>query len=208
MVAILVLSILLTVGVPSLRDDVIRNPRITSQTNATIGMLSFARSEAAKRPNVTITLCASSSTNSASPACDTNNWEEGWIVFSDLNADQRLDNIEEDLNGNLVLDPGEDLNGNGLLDSATDDLLRIGEPLSGDNTLRTTGFPNLGFIQFDSSAAPGSSGTFVLCDVRGATSAKAIIMSVIGHIRTAIDETPTDGTVNNHLGVNVTCPTS
>ena len=205
MLTIVILGILLAVGSPSLRDSV-QNGRLTSQTNVTLGMLAYARSESAKRPGVTITVCASNSVNTGAPACDTNNWESGWLIISDLDGDQIIDNIEEDVNGNAILDPGEDLNGNGELDNATDELLRIGQALSGDNTMRTFGFPNQGFIQFSSDGSTGSSGTFVICDTRGATHAKAVVTSVIGQTRVAVDENPIDNIVNNHEGANVTCP--
>ncbi|KZZ30004.1 hypothetical protein A3752_17850, partial [Oleiphilus sp. HI0081] len=208
MITIVVLGILLAMGAPSIQET-IDKARLTSQTNATLGMLAYARSEGAKRPGTTITLCASNSINTGAPACDTNDWENGWFIMSDLNGDQVLDNINEDLNGDNVLDPGEDLNGNGVLDNAVDEVLRVGERLTGDNTLRTFGFPNQGFVQFDSNGIPGSSGTFVLCDERGITEAKAIIISVIGHVRSAVDEEETpDDIVNNHEGVNVICPAS
>jgi type IV fimbrial biogenesis protein FimT len=207
MVAILVLSVVLTIGAPSMTETV-RNARMTSQTNLTLGMLSYARSEAAKRPGVTITLCASTTTNSASPSCDTDDWENGWFIMTDWDADQQLDNVDEDVNGDGVLDPGEDLNGNGVLDTATDELLRVGDDLSGSNTMRTFGFPNAGAVQFDPDGLPNSSGTFVICDARGEEEAKAIIISVIGHIRAAVDDDQSDDIVNNHEGVNVECPAS
>jgi type IV fimbrial biogenesis protein FimT len=183
MITIVVLGILLAMGAPSIQET-IDKARLTSQTNATLGMLAYARSEGAKRPGTTITLCASNSINTGAPACDTNDWENGWFIMSDLN-------------------------GNGVLDNAVDEVLRVGERLTGDNTLRTFGFPNQGFVQFDSNGIPGSSGTFVLCDERGITEAKAIIISVIGHVRSAVDEEETpDDIVNNHEGVNVICPAS
>ena len=48
MVAIAVLAILATVGVPSFRD-LIQNNRVTTQTNELVTALSFARTEAVKR---------------------------------------------------------------------------------------------------------------------------------------------------------------
>ena len=48
MVAIAVLAILVTVGVPSFRD-LIQNNRVTTQTNELVSALNFARTEAVKR---------------------------------------------------------------------------------------------------------------------------------------------------------------
>ncbi|MFU8819991.1 MAG: GspH/FimT family pseudopilin [Gammaproteobacteria bacterium] len=60
MVAIAVLAILATVGVPSFRD-LIQNNRVTTQTNELVTALNFARAEAVKRGRtvrVTVTQAA------------------------------------------------------------------------------------------------------------------------------------------------------
>lgn len=48
MIALAVLGIMLTIGVPAFTETVRQN-RITAQTNTTVGLLNFARSEAVKR---------------------------------------------------------------------------------------------------------------------------------------------------------------
>jgi type IV fimbrial biogenesis protein FimT len=181
LLTVLVLSVVLSIGIPSFKGT-IQNARLTAQTNETIGTIALARSEASKRPNTTITLCASTNTTSANPACNSSAWENGWFMMSDVDADRTFD-------------------------PATDQVLRVYEPLAGDNTLRTVGFTNSDFLQFDSTGIPDSAGTFIICDDRGDKKAKAIALSVIGHARIAVDEGVTlDGIVNNHLGVNVSCP--
>lgn len=208
LLTLVIVGILLAAGAPTMTDT-IKNSRMVSQTNGTIGMLAYARSEAAKRPGTNITFCASTTAHTPSPSCNSNNWEDGWFMMTDLDGDQTLDTVNEDLNGDDILDPGEDLNGNGELDYATDELIRVGESLSGGNTMRTVGFPSQGFVQFDSDGEPNSSGTFVLCDSRGVKEAKAIVISIIGQVRKAVDEEdPRDEIVNDHAGVNITCPAS
>ena len=135
MVTLAVLSIVLLVGAPSF-ENLIRDGRLTSQINQSIGLIAFARSEASKRTATTITVCGSSD----EATCNTNNWESGWLVMSDVDGNQTLD--------------------------AGDELLRVGPPLTGGNTLRTLGFGNPGFIQFDAAGSPGSAGTFILSLLR------------------------------------------
>lgn len=174
MVTLAVLAIVLGVGIPAF-DSLISNGRLTSQINQNIGLISFARSEAAKRTGTTITVCGSSD----EATCNTANWESGWLVMSDVNGDRNLD--------------------------AGDVLLSVGPALTGGNTLRTLGFGNAGFIQFDDSGSPGSAGTFILCDDRGAVEAKAIVLSIVGQNRAAVDE-DANSIVNSHAGGDVTCP--
>lgn len=211
MIVLVIVGIVVTVALPSLKGTV-QNGRLTSQLNHMVGVLAFARNEAAKRPNTNITVCATKNPNSSTPSCNTDNWELSYIMFTDADGDRVVDNINEDLNGDGVLDIGEDINGNGVLDTAVDQLLQVGRVLEGYNTLRTRGFPNPEFIQFDATGTPNSSGTFMLCDDRGTKSAKAIVVSVIGHIRVAVDDNRAnaasagDGIVNDHAGVNISCP--
>jgi len=176
MVTLAVLGIVLGVGIPAFQD-LIRNGRVTSQINQTIGLVSYARSEAAKRTATTITVCGSTD----EVTCDTANWESGWLVMSDVDGDRTLDAGDGDV------------------------LLRVGPALSGGNTLRTLGFGNTGFIQFDSAGSPGSAGTFTLCDDRGATEAKALVLSIVGQSRAAVDE-DANSIVNSHAGGDITCP--
>lgn len=204
MITLLILSIIVVVAAPSFTGSIQRG-RLTAQINQITGLIAYARSEAAKRPNATITLCASTNSTAAIPNCNTSNWEAGWIIFSDANADKVLNVTNEDVNGNSILDAGEDLNGNGILDSATDELLQIGTVLAGGNTLRTIGFTNADAVQFNASGLPDSAGTFVLCNSEGATKAKAVAVGIVGRTRLAVDEN-TDNIVNGQSGANVTCP--
>ena len=111
-------------------------------------------------------------------SCNTSDWEKGWIIYTDPNNSGTVNTI-----------------------------LRVNGVLSGGNTLRTSGFSNSGSIQFDTLGMLASSGTFTLCDDRGANGASAVVLNLSGQSRLARDENATpDGIVNDNLGNNVTCP--
>ncbi|MCP5132162.1 MAG: GspH/FimT family pseudopilin [Gammaproteobacteria bacterium] len=78
-------AIVITLGVPGFQE-VIRNNRITAQTNELITALNLARSEAIKR-GVPVTMCKTSySVTATSPptACNTSaDWQQGWIIYAD-----------------------------------------------------------------------------------------------------------------------------
>lgn len=76
MVAITLLAILLTIGLPSFRA-LIQNNRITAQTNAFISAHTYARSEAVKRSS-RVDVCPR---NLAGTACSGNDWNSGWLVL-------------------------------------------------------------------------------------------------------------------------------
>jgi type IV fimbrial biogenesis protein FimT len=84
-----VLAILLGLAVPSFKE-IIRNNRITTQTNEFVSAINYARSEALKRSNP-VTLCASDDGETCSGDTD---WSTGWIVFADVNANGTLDGAE------------------------------------------------------------------------------------------------------------------
>lgn len=204
LITLLVVSVVISIGLPSFKGT-IQNARLTSQINHMIGVIAFARNEAAKRPNTNITLCATNNPNASTPACNTNTWETSYLVFADGNGDSVINNVSEDANGNGILDLGEDINGNGTLDTVADQILQIGRTLEGGNTLRTRGFPSTNVINFNARGEPNSGGSFMLCDERGLTSAKGIVVSVIGHVRIAADQ-DADGIVNVDNGANILCP--
>lgn len=78
MVGIAVLGVLLGVGVPTF-IEITNSNRITTQTNELVSALNYARSEAVKRGDP-VSVC--SSTNGATCSAS-NNWSNGWIVFTD-----------------------------------------------------------------------------------------------------------------------------
>jgi type IV fimbrial biogenesis protein FimT len=149
MVTLAVAAIIMTVAVPSF-NNLIRNNRLTVQNNELVSTLLVARSEAVKR-STTVTVCASSD----QATCDTSNWESGWIVFADFNADRVVDA------------------GGGTCAVGEDCILFTGNAFNGGNTLRSSLFTNSGFVQYSAQGTIDSPGTFTVCDSRGTSSAKA-----------------------------------
>ena len=173
MVTLSIVSILLTVGLPSLKTFMQGNQLIAS-TNELVSALHLARTEAIKL-DTSVTICESTNgTSCTGPGTD--NWEDGWIVFVDAD-------------GNLE--------GTGAPCAAlgTDCLLRVHDAFT-DNQLTVAGV-NAGGADISSftfnarglprSAAGGSqSGTFSLCslDDSGSTlDSRAVILSLSGRAR-------------------------
>ena len=79
LIVLTVAGILLAVVVPSFRT-VIERSRVSTEVNAFVSDLQFARSEAIKQ-GIPVSLCAS--TNGTT--CSTENtWHKGWLVFSNV----------------------------------------------------------------------------------------------------------------------------
>jgi type IV fimbrial biogenesis protein FimT len=113
-------AILLGIGVPSFRY-VTNSNRVASEINSLLGDMTVARSEAIKY-GVPVTICPS--TNATS--CNGTLWTQGWIVFTDFNA-------------------------NGTVDAGTpnfDTVLRVQPAFSGTDTFTTTNFPD-NYITFN-----------------------------------------------------------
>ena len=90
MVTISVVSILLAVGVPSYRYVTTSN-RVSSEVNGLLLDLQYARSEALKQGR-TVTLCPATSTQT----CATDQkFQNGWIVFIDINGNGQVDDASE-----------------------------------------------------------------------------------------------------------------
>ncbi len=85
MIALLLVAIVLTVGVPSLRDF-IHNNQAASETNALLAAFNSARGAAITR-GVPVAVCASSNgtsclSNSGCTGAATD-WSGGWLIFVD-----------------------------------------------------------------------------------------------------------------------------
>lgn len=89
-VALVIASILLGVGIPAL-SDVIYSSRRTSSINAFVSTLNYTRNESAKR-RVTMIFCLSTENQACMTGSDIM-WQRG-IVFPDFNGDGKKDNDE------------------------------------------------------------------------------------------------------------------
>lgn len=84
MITVTIVGVVLTLGIPNL-NEFSRNSRITTTANDLHAAFQVARSEAA-RSKSNITICASDNSMTALADCQ-GNWEDGFIVFIDLNGD-------------------------------------------------------------------------------------------------------------------------
>jgi len=84
LITMLVVGIVLTIGIPSF-GDFTRNSRITGTANDLHSSFQLARSEAA-RSTSPVTICASANPLGAA-LCDGVTFDQGWIIFVDLNGD-------------------------------------------------------------------------------------------------------------------------
>ncbi len=84
-VTVSVLAILLAIGLPNFAV-VLRSNRLAARTNEFITAVSLARSQAIKT-NTNATVCASAD----GATCGGGDWNTGWIVFTDTNANGAVD---------------------------------------------------------------------------------------------------------------------
>jgi type IV fimbrial biogenesis protein FimT len=94
LITILVIGVILTIGVPNFAAFT-QNSRITSTANDLHGSFHLARSEAA-RSKSNITICASENSLSADATCG-GTFDDGWIIFVDLDGDLNRDGDGENI---------------------------------------------------------------------------------------------------------------
>ena len=85
-VVIAIVAILMGIGVPSYKYVTTAN-RVSSEVNALLGDMQYARSEAI-REGQTVTVCAANANGTDCAGVGNTTWQGGWIVFSDANGDQ------------------------------------------------------------------------------------------------------------------------
>ncbi len=84
LITMLIIGIILTIGVPSFTSFT-QNSRISGTANDLHSSFQLARSEAA-RSKSNITICASANSMDAGANCG-GTFDDGWIIFIDLNGD-------------------------------------------------------------------------------------------------------------------------
>ena len=89
MFAISLSTLLISMAAPAM-NHLVSNSRQTGAINDLVSSMHKARS-AAITTNTRVTIC----TSKDGEDCDSSDWHEGWIVFSDRDADQNLDVGEE-----------------------------------------------------------------------------------------------------------------
>ena len=89
-IVMLIVAIITAIGVPLYRHVTTDN-RMATEVNALLGDLEYARSEAA-REGRTITVCIAGSVTSpySCAGTGTDTWQDGWIVFVDVNDNQTI----------------------------------------------------------------------------------------------------------------------
>jgi len=155
--------------------SLMQDTRMTSQTNAFIANLNLARAEALKRGQP-VTVCVSSDQASCSAAAT---WEDGFIMF--VNADD---------DSPPVVDAGETL-------------LRVSGDTAPGLTVRSADFASA--ISFRPVMFAGTSGTFTLCDARGAGEARGVLVSGTGRAYVSRDFDD-DGVHEDRNGNDLACP--
>lgn len=88
MVAVAVLAILTALALPSFQGT-LRSNRIATTTNELLASISMARSEAIRS-----THGGGVCTSTDGKACDDGAWNAGWLVWTDSNGNEELDDSE------------------------------------------------------------------------------------------------------------------
>lgn len=154
MITLLIAAILMAIGVPGMRvlSQNSQQRNAVSDINSTLARV---RTEVAAR-NIGATVCASNDQESCSGEV---NWENGWIIFVDRDADGEID--------------------------TGDTVIQVHAALPGGVTLRTLGADNK--IIFNNAGLPNTAATFRFCDERGLPSLRAVIVGPSGMIRPVSD---------------------
>lgn len=175
-VAIAIMGIVMAVAMPGLRTFFLNNEQVRSMNEFT-GFVNYVRAEALRR-GTPVTICRSQN----GVACG-GNWEDGWLIFQDINGD-----------GNV---------------NAADTQLKIGGPLNPDpaqKSLTMRGNNNVANrITMTTRGFTNNNGTIRFCDGRGVRDAKALVISRSGRVRRAIDQNG-NGIVEDGGQVDIVCP--
>jgi type IV fimbrial biogenesis protein FimT len=150
MATIGVATVLLAVATPSFLQ-MNRNNRIITYTNDFVGTVNLARAEAIRR-GAPVKICPSDDAASCS-----DDWNTGWIVFADRNADGTRDIDEDD-------------------ETKSEPLLRTHEALAQSYTLNSTEAFDTG-ITYGADGAAHATGLFAVCKDANIVNSRAIVVT-------------------------------
>lgn len=94
LVVVILAALLMSIGIPSYRYVTTSN-RMATEINSLLGDMQYARSEAVREGQY-VTVCVAGNTSPGSPSCaasGTATWQNGWIIFSDVNHDGTVDSV-------------------------------------------------------------------------------------------------------------------
>lgn len=161
LITLAIAAIVTMLAAPSF-DTLMKNSRMTTGANGLLGAFHAARAQAAALGRVVV-VCPSADPNAVSPACAGagTGWDEGYLVFA----------------------PGPGNATNPPAYQAGDTLARVGEGVPGVQV--RTNAERVAF-RSDGPLASGTAGgaiRFVLCDDRGAPSARVVTVRPVGGAR-------------------------
>ncbi len=194
LITVAVAAVLAAVALPNMSIFIQNNARSTNMNGLTTAF-NIARSEAVTK-QITTTVCASTTTPTpVAYTCNgTNQFEDGYIVMLDADADGNVDP------GDVVLRISEPDMGSATL-RGRDSLNVAVTRVSFDSTGQTTGLSANGGVRFTycdsrvlSPASPAEPG--------GATTIRATIMTFTGHAKTSRDGADADE-IHEVRGVNI-----
>lgn len=193
LITIMVVAILMAVGFPSYQLMVANN-RSQTQVNELVTSLNLARSLAIKKHR-NVTICASRDqatcniNNAGVAAAERNNWDEGWIV--QINGDANISHQVVGYGGNNTA------RGSNFANSANGELV----------------FNRLGNLIVPNTNSTANPGSIVICDYRGATSARVVLLGATGYARQGVvfktdpdDTGNSDDIIDDNEGNDVSCP--
>ncbi|MDT8451245.1 MAG: GspH/FimT family pseudopilin [Gammaproteobacteria bacterium] len=172
MVALAVLAIIISVGLPQM-SVFFKGGRMVTIPNELLAGLHIARSEAIKR-NSRVTICKSTNADAVSPVCATGaeNWDSGWFVF---------------VEGQGVGEVGEYTSVDGAILKVNTGVENNKATIIADSTAIAD------YVTFTSRGTPklangaSQSGLFRVCDDRGISSARGVVLNASGRVRVTQD---------------------
>lgn len=135
--------------------NIIQRNEMTTVINTLIADMNFARSEAIKTGTEVIICITDDQENCARG----NEWQNGWLIYYDIDGDRRRDSNENSSRAQTTL-------------SKTTSVTYNGRPV--DN-----------FIRFSANGTTNYNGTFIVCNSRDPALKRAIILSNTGRLRSS-----------------------
>jgi type IV fimbrial biogenesis protein FimT len=154
MIALSIVIILMAIGIPSFQS-IITSSNISAESNALLGDLQYARSQAIKQ-GLPVRVCAANTNGSAPYTCSgSSSWSGGWVTYTD----------------------------NSPTNTVANSALRVQQPWTSTDTMTSTSTTALSSVSFNNFGFSTIKGSVTISPLSGSVTSKTVCVSVVGNVQ-------------------------
>jgi len=154
MIVVTIIVILMVIGIPSYQNMITSN-NIAAESNALLGDLQYARSQAIKQ-GLPVRVCTADTSGSAPYTCSgLSSWSGGWVTYTN----------------------------NPPTNTVANSVLRVQQPWTSTDTMTSTSAKVLSSVSFNNFGFSTIRGSVTVSPLSGSVTSKTVCISIVGNVQ-------------------------